>query len=129
MANSFLETLQKNAIPDKTSAALDILNEFCEAIRDYTERRLECWLASGFIVDYGQEWRVMLKPRSRDYEQILLRAYIPLDGFPTTLDLYDEALITCSGEAALRKNLANFLKTRTIVETISFLAKQGASDE
>ena len=129
MASSFLETLQKSTIPDNTSAALDILNEFCGAIRDYTGHRLECWLVPGFLVDLGQEWRVTLKPKSRDYEQILLRAYVPMDAFPTSLDLYGESLLTCSNEATLRKNLANFLKTRTVVETILFLSKQGVSAE
>lgn len=124
MANSFLETLKQNTIPDNTPAAVDILNEFCGAIREYTYQKLECWLMPGFTVNLGQEWRVMLKPKSRDYEQILLRAYIPLDGFPTSLDLYGEVLTTCKNEAYLRKNLANFLKTRTVLETILFLSKQ-----
>lgn len=126
MASSFLETLQKNTIPDNTSVALDILNEFCAAIREYTNQKLECWLTPGFLVNSGQEWRVLLKPQSRDYEQILLRAYVPLDGFPTSLDLYGEALTTCSNEAALRRHLANFLKTKAVVETILFLSKQAS---
>ncbi len=124
MASSFLETLQKNTIPDHSSVALDILHEFCEAIREYTNHQLECWLKPGFLVNSGQEWRVILKPKSRDYEQVLLRAYVPLDGFPTSLDLYGESMISCSNEAALRKNLANFLTTKTVVETILFLSKQ-----
>jgi hypothetical protein len=126
MANSFLETLQQNTIPDHTSVALDVLNEFCAAIREYTDQKLECWLIPGFSVNLGQEWRVMLKPWSRDYEHILLRAYVPLSGFPTSLDLYGENLNTCSSEAILRKNLANFLKTKTVGETISLLTKEAA---
>ena len=127
MANSFLETLQKNTIPDNTSVALDVLDEFCDAIRAYTNYKLECWRVSGFSVNLGQEWRIMLKPRSRDYEQILLRSYVPMDGFPTSLDLYGEAMITCNNETTLRKNLANFLKTKTVVETILNLSKQGTN--
>jgi hypothetical protein len=126
MASSFLETLKQNTIPDNTPAAVDVLNEFCGAIREYTSERLECWLTPGFPVNLGQEWRVMLKPKSRNYEQILLRAYIPLDGFPTSLDLYGEALTVCRSETSLRNNLASFLKTKTVLETILFLSKQAA---
>jgi len=129
MANSFLETLQKNTIADHTSVALDILDEFCDAIRAYTGNRLECWRTPGFSVNMGQEWKIMLKPRARSYEQILLRAYVPIEGFPASLDLYDDSIVTCNDEAALRRHLANFLKTKAIIETIMILSKQAADAE
>lgn len=129
MANSFLETLQQNIIADNTSPALDILDEFCDAIRGFTNHRVDCWRISGFSVNLGQEWKIMLKPRSRDYEQTLLRAYVPLEGFPTSLDLYGENIVTCRSEAVLRQKLADFLKIKTVVETILILSKQGADTE
>ena len=125
MANDFLETLQRNPVQDNTSPALDILNEFCDAIRDY-KPHLECWLQAGFPVNYGQEWRVMIKPKSRDYEQILLRAYVPLNGFPAWLDLSDEEPVKCADEGALRQNLDDFLRQEETLETILFLSKQAA---
>ena len=124
MADSFLQTLEKVAIEDKTSVALSVLNEFCQAIRDYTEQKLECGAKQGFLVNLGQEWKVIIKPAGRDFEQILLRAYVPFSGFITTLDLYGDALIACHDEAELRENLAEFLRSKTIVETLLFLKKQ-----
>lgn len=127
MAESFLQTLREVSVVDKTSVALDILDEFCQAIRDYTEQKLECGVKQGFLVNMGQEWRVIIKPAGRDFEQILLRAYIPLGGFPTELDLYDDALVRCGSEDELRANLASFLQRKTIVETILFLKKQASA--
>jgi hypothetical protein len=129
MTTSFLEILENNTVKDNTSAALDILEEFCKAIRDYTGQRLECWLSQGFLVNMGQEWRVMVKPVSRDFEQILLRAYVPLNGFPAWLDIYDEEPIRCVDDASLRENLAGFLRQDTIIETILFLKKQAADQK
>lgn len=124
MADSFLQTLEKVSIQDNTPAAKNILLEFCRAIRDFTQHKLECGAKEGFLVNMGQEYRVVVKPVGRDFEQILLRAYIPFTGFPTILDIYDDELISCRDAEELRTQLDAFLQRKQIIETILFLKKQ-----
>lgn len=134
MTSEFYTTLAENTTAGISgqTAVLDVLNEFCESIQKYgnspelakrlaiqekvpvvplATHRVECILERGMLVTMGQEWRVKLRATQRNYEQILLRAYVSVKGYPVMLDLYEEDMIECKREATLRRHLKEFLKS------------------
>lgn len=121
MEDDFLKTLQQNSVKHRDEQALQVLDRFCQSIRDYTYQKVECWREPGFATNFGQEWRVTIKPAARAYQQILFRAYVPLSGYPARIDLYAGEMTECANEAALRRVLNAFLKQKTVQDTIEYL--------
>jgi hypothetical protein len=126
MEDDFLKTLLKNPVQRSDEQSLQVIDSFCQSIRDYTSQKVECWREPGFATSFGQEWRVTIKPAARAYQQILFRAYVPLNGYPVQIDLYAGEMTKCANEAALRKVLNNFLKQRTVQETIEYLSNSAS---
>lgn len=122
MENEFLKTLQKKPLTKSKEASLQVIDGFCQSIRDYTEQKVECWREPGFATNFGQEWRVTIKPVTGTYQQVLFRAYIPLDAYPVEIDLYGGDMTTCANESTLRKALNRFLGLQTVRETIEYLS-------
>lgn len=122
MENEFLKTLQKNPVRRTNDDSLQVIDRFCQSIQDYTYGKVLCWRERGFATSFGQEWRVTVKPSADGYQQVLFRAYIPLDGYPVQLDLYAEEMKTCSNKSALQKELNVFLQQSAIQETIDYLS-------
>jgi hypothetical protein len=123
MANEFLDVLSSAPAVREDPAALAVLDEFCDGIRAFTGERVLCWREPGFITNLGQEWRVLLKPAVRDYQQVLLRAHVPVDAFPVHLDLYEEAMVVCADAASLREQLKRFLQQSSVRETLTYLSR------
>lgn len=126
MEDDFLKTLLKNPVQQRDEQALQVLDRFCQSIRDYTNQKVECWREPGFVTNFGQEWRITIKPVSRTYQQILFRAYIPLAGYPVQIDLYAGEMTPCSNEAALRRVLNRFLQQQSVQETIEYLSSSAS---
>ena len=147
MTSDFYTTLAENTTAGVSglSDALDVLNEFCESIQEYGNsselakrlamqekkqaippaiRRVECVLEPGMLVNIGQEWRVKLRATQRSYEQILLRAYVSVKGYPVMLDLYEEDMIECKSKAILRRRLKEFLRQSSTADLIALFAAQ-----
>lgn len=122
MENEFLKTLQKNPIRRTNDDSLQVIDRFCQSIQEYTYGKVLCWRERGFATSFGQEWRVTLKPSADGYQQVLFRAYVPLDGYPVQLDLYAEEMKNCSNKSALQKELNIFLQQRAVQETIDYLS-------
>ena len=122
MENEFLKTLQKKPLKRSSEASLQVIDGFCQSIRDYTEQKVECWREAGFATNFGQEWRITIKPAAGTYQQVLFRAYIPLSAYPVEIDLYGGEMTTCSNESVLRKVLNRFLGEQTVQETIEYLS-------
>ncbi len=87
-------------------------------------RRVKCILERGLLVNMGQEWRVKLSATQRNYEQILLRAYVSVKGYPVMLDLYEEDMIECKREATLRRHLKEFLSQSSTADLVALFAAQ-----
>lgn len=126
MEDDFLKTLQENPVKRRDEQALQVIDRFCQSIRDYTYQKVECWREPGFATNFGQEWRVTVKPTARAYQQILFRAYVPLGGYPVQIDLYAEEMKTCANEAALHRVLNGFLKQKTVKEAIEYLSSSAS---
>ncbi len=106
------------------NTVVGVLEEVCDAVGIVTQQAVECHVASGFLVNWGQELRVVAKPRGRDFEHILLRCYVPVDGFPVRLDVYDEDLEECGTEESLRESLSAFLREGATADALRLLADQ-----
>lgn len=133
MGSQFLETLkkgrherEKQSTPARSSqvhAALEVLRQFCSAIKQYADGKLQCYLDAGFHVNMGQEWRVMIEPLGRTTSgYVLLRVYVPETGFPATLNLYEDELVECKTRAQLERELNRFLAKPSVQETIELLS-------
>ena len=148
LKNSFFDVLVKSTTGRvaEHNAVLKIFSDFAKAIEEFgnssilAERlgltedqnfpltadmpRVTCVLECGMLVNMGQEWRVKLRATRRNYEQILLRAYIPVHGYPVMLDLYEEDMIECTNETILRRRLTDFLKQPSTTDLIALFAAQ-----
>lgn len=124
MANEFLEVLTTGPQPaEGFQPALQILDEFCAAVEQYSQGKVACRRERGFVTNLGQEWRVVLQSRSGGPEHILFRAHVPVQGRPVTLDLYEEALVKCEDETALRAELRRFLQEPNVREQIAYFGR------
>ena len=88
---------------------LKVLQDFCDAVKQFPSGNLDCWKVPGFVTNLGQEYRILVKPVSKNYEHLLIRAHVPAAGTPVMLDLYDDDLIRCNTPSDLEKNLLDFL--------------------
>lgn len=61
----------------------------------------------GFTVNMGQQYKVQVllvgedEKQSSSYTDILFRAYVPLDGYPTVVDLFGEEKRRCKNKQEL----------------------------
>ena len=92
--NPFLDVLT-NAKPPQNlqKPVLDVLDEFCDAIRQYWQGKLECVRVPGHPTNYGQEYRIVIRTTGTGYEHALFRAYVPASGHPIKVDAYDYELV------------------------------------
>jgi hypothetical protein len=100
-----------------------VLRQFCQAIQQKWQKDLSCNLAQGFPTNYGHEFRVVIRSLRSNYEHTLLRAYVPLNGVPVKLDLYDYSMLDCADVDALSDTLGNFLARRETRDAIETYAK------
>jgi len=73
MEDDFLKTLKQNPVRRHNEQSLQTLDRFCQSIVDYTSEKVVCWREAGFATNFGQEWRVSVKPAAGAYQQILFR--------------------------------------------------------
>jgi hypothetical protein len=63
----------------------------------------------GHRVNLGQQYRFVFLVPSVQYRDVLFRAYVPTEGFPVTLDLFDDKHPKCDTLDALETEIINFL--------------------
>ncbi len=71
-------------------------------------------LEPGFRVNMGQQYRVRILVPKHNLSDTLFRAYVPMDGFPVTLDLFDEQSPSCPDADSLKRTLLDFLRHRDV---------------
>lgn len=123
--SAFLEALRQGAGPDEVyQKALAVLDEFCKDIDDYTNHSASCERERGYVTEFGQEWRVVLRASEGGrYPQVMFRAYVPAGGFPVQLDLHETGLTSCEDEPALRKQLEDFVRDPNVHAQIVYYSK------
>lgn len=124
--NEFLDLLRSGLeAPIDFTRPLQVLQQVSEAIGKNLSPGLVCLLEPGFTTNLGQEWRLVIESPPH-WTHIVLRAHVPINGYPVQLDLYEEELIRCIDEAALRLELENFIKRPEIIEMIRYFSSKSA---
>jgi hypothetical protein len=130
MENPFLKTLQtsqQQKKPQKPNPdwdlAFDVLKQFMQGIQEFVDNKVICSATPGFTLTIGQEWRIVLSPAAKpSFAWVLLRVYLLPDGFPVTLNVYNDELLECKKLADLRKALMEYLENPNVQESIRSLA-------
>ncbi len=122
--DEYLDVLQHQPKPrPEQKLVLEMLQSFCDAIQKFKQGHLLCSLDPGFSTNWGQEWRPTLKSLTKNFEHVLLRAYVPAAGFPVMLDLYEKQIRSCATPDELDTDLKRFLKQENVVATIETLSR------
>ena len=88
---------------------MDVLREFCGAIKKYVGESVDCDAVPANVVTYGQEYKVIITYYPSSYSSTLLRAYSNKAGKPY-LDVYDrKGPMPCKDVNELRHKLREFL--------------------
>ncbi len=72
-------------------------------------KALEVRVEAGHRVNLGQQYSFVVHVPKAGLQDVLLRAYVPKDGFPVTLDLFDDERRKCSTIEELEMTILNFL--------------------
>lgn len=73
----------------------------------------------GHLVNQGQEYRVVVRAPKINLVDILLRAFIPMDGFPVYLDMFAEGDASCTSEDELVIALVKVTEQRELRERLA----------
>jgi hypothetical protein len=112
-ADQFSKNLGKSRKP-KSRQAYEALRNIADGIQVTLSKgragKLKVGLEPGYVTNLGQQLRLRLSIPARKWEETLLRAYIPPDGFPVNLDLGEEEPVPCRNTAELEEAVLKFLK-------------------
>lgn len=86
------------------------LREFAGAIEKSLGQGAEVLLESGHRVNMGQQYNVVIRIPRLGLRDVLFRAYVPFDGLPVRLDLFEDERPTCPSIADLEETLIQFLR-------------------
>jgi hypothetical protein len=118
-ASDFLAVLKRNQAQTKALPGLDILREFCSAVKQFVGGPVDCEpVPSGTDVMFGQEYKVVISYYPANYSGNLLRAYLNQQGAPY-LDVYDKrGPQPCGDLNGLRTQLSNFLSVPGVADML-----------
>src|SRR5580704_6965308 len=93
------------------------LQQFLSPGSDAVQVRLE----PSSRVNLGDQYRMVIRIPSQGFNDVLFRAYVPEDGFPVTLDLFDDEAPTCPDVAALEQEIVKFVDHKDVKRRLSAL--------
>jgi hypothetical protein len=116
--NDFLQALKKSKDDSKDLPGLNVLQEFCDAIKQFVGESIACDAVPANSVNYGQEYKVIITYYPSSYSSTLLRAYLNKQGKPY-LDVYDQkGPRACKDVQDLRQKLREFLTGPGVAEML-----------
>lgn len=125
MGNPFYDALVESPpVSNQAQQVLDILDEFGRGVEQYAQNQVTINRERGFVVNMGQEWRVTIRSLAGGPEQPMFRAYVPIDGFPTMLDLHEQELLKCDSPEDVRGALQEFLRDPSVKEQIHYFQQR-----
>jgi hypothetical protein len=105
-----------------TQESLQVLQDFCSGIELSTRKRVICTLERGHLVNYGQEWRLVIRSSKGGPSQTLFRAYVLMSkDWPMVLDLHQGALTEAQGKDECVRMLQDFLRDPNVVTQIRYV--------
>ena len=108
MTNPFREVL--GDAPEENASwreARRVLDEAAQAITERVRPAAECRVVAGYVVNLGREFKLVLHTDAVD--QTLFRAYVPVDGWPVSVDMNLGDPVTCGNRVELVNALSSFL--------------------
>ena len=105
----------------QSQESLRVLQEFCSGVEFSTAKRVLCTLDRGHRVNYGQEWRVVIRSPHGGPPQVLFRAYVQDTDWPMVLDLHQGALTEAQGKDECVQMLQDFLRDPNVVTQIRYV--------
>jgi hypothetical protein len=90
--------------------------------------KTEVTLELGHAVELGQEYRVVVAASAIGLQDFLLRAFVPADGYPVTLDYAGGPEVRCESEDKLVAELVNAIRS-TAIQSRLLAIRQALSDE
>jgi hypothetical protein len=114
------EDLQKKvatALKDERAGASSAYNDVLRKLRTLAAAieaslkpdAIEVSIEPGYRANLGQQYTFVVRVPKAGLRDVLLRAYIPVDGFPVTLDLFDGQQPQCANLDALEMEIIGFL--------------------
>jgi hypothetical protein len=94
--------------PDAYAQALNLLRSFADEVQSSLAKGHKAHLAGlavnverGHVVNLGVEHRVVINAPEAGISDVLLRAYLPVDGLPVTLDILGDEDQECKSQEEL----------------------------
>ncbi len=111
-------------------AAKKALDQTVASIGEALERpTLMVTVEPGHLVNMGQQFNILTEIPTRQFRDVLFRAYIPTDGWPVSLDLFDDDFVLCSDEAALEGAIVDFVRRPEIRQRLLTLKELAPNRE
>jgi len=66
-------------------------------------------IESGYWVNWGRQWRIVVRIAAANLEQVLFKAYVPAEGYPVKLDFYGDRLESAGDRAELEDAVKRFI--------------------
>lgn len=76
----------------------------------------------GFQANIGQQLSMVTVIPSRNYRDVLFRAYVPVEGYPVQLDLFGEELVPCGSLKELDEQVLKFVQRPEVQARLAMLA-------
>jgi hypothetical protein len=83
-------------------------------------------LEPSYRVNLGDQYRMVIRIPAQGFNDVLFRAYVPEQGFPVTLDLFDDDAPSCPDVAALEQEIVKFLEHKDVKRRLLALKKLAA---
>lgn len=100
---------------DRFRLAVGKLRELAEAVEaSFPADTVRVHVEAGHRVNYGQQYNFVVDVAKMKLRDVLFRAYVPPDGFPVTLDLFDTERPECANEGELEAKVLEFLAHRDV---------------
>ena len=77
----------------------------------------------GFQANIGQQLSMVTVIPSRNYRDVLFRAYVPVEWYPVQLDLLGEELVPCRSREELDDQALKFVQRPEIQSRLAMLAE------
>ena len=98
------KTLEADKVRDKL---LKICNELEKKL--FSPGKGMVRLEPGFTTNKGLEQKVVIEVPDRKYRDVLFRAFVPVDGYPSEIDFYGEEPVRCGTEEEIDIALIDFI--------------------
>lgn len=108
--------------PSAYDQVVSKLRDLAEAIEtSLVPGTIEVRIEPGYRVNLGQQYSFVFRIAKAGFRDVLLRAYVPADGFPVSLDLFDENHPQCATLDALEAEILGFLGHRDVKQRLRAL--------